>query len=255
MVISHMDKLQIIWHNQFASNSYGKIKKVEISYCKKLTTILPSNMLRTLCHLETLTVSHCDSLNTIFDFQGVNVGESHSRLAMQLRNLSLDNLSNLRHIWNNDSYSFLSFGSLRTVEVVECECLRRIFSASMVNDLVQLEKLNIKSCGIEEIVGNEGKADADVSFELPRIYSLRLRDLSKLKRSYRGKYTLDCPELKELNVIGCDNMELFEIKPTTFTATHDRAAGQLEVQIQQPFFDLEKVRITNNIVYVRCYPK
>ena len=251
MVISHMDNLQIIWHNQFAPNSYGKIKKVEISYCKKLVTIIPSHMLGTLGQLETLTVSHCGSLDTVFDLQGVNTGESECKLAMQLRNLSLDNLSNLRHIWNNGSYSFIRFANLQTVRVVNCECLRRIFSALVVFNLVHLEQLTVQFCGIEEIIANEGQADADMSFVLPHLTVLILGNLFKLRKFCQGKYTLECPELKELDILNCDKMELFGTEPTTSTATHDESIGQPESPIQQPLLHFEKVKVTSNIIYVR----
>ncbi|KAJ7942928.1 Disease resistance protein [Quillaja saponaria] len=55
LVISNMDNFKAVWCvNQVATNSFGKMKSVEIKCCEKLLTVVPSNMLRRLQNLETL---------------------------------------------------------------------------------------------------------------------------------------------------------------------------------------------------------
>ncbi|KAJ0087495.1 hypothetical protein Patl1_06989 [Pistacia atlantica] len=69
MILSHLDNLQLIWHNKLHGDSFSKLKEVRVEFCKKLMTIVPSNStqgLLTFHNLETLTVKRCWNMKSLF---------------------------------------------------------------------------------------------------------------------------------------------------------------------------------------------
>ncbi|KAJ7942951.1 Disease resistance protein [Quillaja saponaria] len=89
LVISYMDNLKTIWSVDHVSpNSFGKLKSLNINYCKKLLSIVPSYMLRKLQNLETIKVGNCGSLNEIVRIDGGD--EDHGEVHTRLKILSLD---------------------------------------------------------------------------------------------------------------------------------------------------------------------
>ncbi|XP_044497663.1 uncharacterized protein LOC123219746 [Mangifera indica] len=69
MVLSHLDNLQLIWHNQkLHGESFCKLKVVRVEFCEKLLTIVPSNTQGNLSfrNLKRLTVMSCWSMKSLF---------------------------------------------------------------------------------------------------------------------------------------------------------------------------------------------
>ncbi|KAI4313378.1 hypothetical protein L6164_026365 [Bauhinia variegata] len=204
MVISDMDNLITIWNDQLAPRSFGKLKKVEIQNCKKLTSIFRSHILINLENFETLSITNCSSLNEIFK---LDLTQVHDSVDMQLKNLSLFGLPKLKHIWSKDPQGLFKFQNLQVVQVDSCE-LSNIFPASIAEDLLQLKELCIRECRVEAIVamGKERK-----SFLLPQLTCFKLIHLKELKCFYPGMHTLECPMMKELEVVDCNEVKLFGI--------------------------------------------
>ncbi|KAK3227583.1 hypothetical protein Dsin_007445 [Dipteronia sinensis] len=147
MVISGMDNLESIWHNQFLGDSFSfpKLKSVEVNDCQELKTIFPSCICERLLRLESLTVKSCGSVIEIFDLRGINLKEKHSiQTTPQLRELYVDHMSNLKHIWNEDPKGMLSFEKLEKVTVFLCPNLENLFPASVANSLLNLDSLVIE---------------------------------------------------------------------------------------------------------------
>ena len=57
--IKHMENLKIIWHDQFAKDSFFKLHSLFVEYCENLVNIFESNMLTRFQSLERLEVSYC----------------------------------------------------------------------------------------------------------------------------------------------------------------------------------------------------
>ncbi|TXG66105.1 hypothetical protein EZV62_007380 [Acer yangbiense] len=234
--ISDMNGLEMIWQNQVVEDSFRSLKFVKVFECNKLLTIFKFNMLERCTRLESLLVHRCNSLKEIFDLQEVNLEMwSHSTVSSQLRELYLEDLQQMRHIWNKDPQRKLSFQKLNRVRIENCCSLENIFPASIGRNLSQLEQLHIYRCGeMEKIIAEEEGADLEVvtRFDFPRLTSLEFRRLSQLRYFYPGRHTAEWPELNKLSICYCLELGLL--------ASEENNEGQLNILVQQPLFYVEK---------------
>jgi hypothetical protein len=120
-----MDDLEIIWHNQFAVDSFCKLQILNVQFCKNLTNyVFQSNMLARFQSLVVLEITGCGSLEDVFELQGPNVEGTHAVTVLQLENLFLAGLPKMKHVWNKDPQESFSFQNLRAVYANECESLK-----------------------------------------------------------------------------------------------------------------------------------
>ncbi|KAK2368435.1 putative disease resistance protein [Trifolium repens] len=212
--ISHMEHLKSLWHNQLAPNSFYKLKQLKIQSCNKLSIVFPSYVLDKLQNLEKLTVTDCPTLEVVFETQSLQVeGGRQTRLEMLLETLILENLPKLKHIWSGNPNESFKFQNLCILKLERCKSLNHVFSLSLAKELQHLQELSIKRCGVESIIARDVMADTSSNPILifPELKTLRFRFLSQLQNFYHGLHTLDCPVLREVDVIHCAKLILFEL--------------------------------------------
>ncbi|KAI9112229.1 hypothetical protein K1719_016752 [Acacia pycnantha] len=127
--------------------------------------------------------------------------------------------------------------NLQIVIVDECPNLKYVFSPSLCHELRQLEKLHIKSCGVEKIVANEEGLE-ELKFHFPLLRVLRLINLRLLNHFYPKRYTLECPSLKKLNVSRCEALQIFAFEHLD---SYQLKGICGDLPIQQALFHIEKV--------------
>ncbi|KAK5786366.1 hypothetical protein PVK06_041002 [Gossypium arboreum] len=194
--ISHLGTMKI-WHGQLHTDSFSKLKEMKVGYCNDILTIFPSIKEWNFQGLETLIVFNCDSLQNIFESSDIKVGT-------QLRRLYVSHLPKLKHVWNEDSQSNLTFENIRNVYIQDCWCLKSLFPASVAKGLKQLVDLTIDSCGLEVVVSEEKVQNQHVNeFEFPEVCSLTLQNLPELKCFYPAAYEAKWPKLKKLKTYHC----------------------------------------------------
>jgi hypothetical protein len=157
-----------------------------------------------------VTVTDCPALEVVFETKDLKAeGGRQTRLEMQLGTLTLKLLPMLKHIWSGNSYESFKFHNLCLLKVTECQCLNHVFPLHMAKELQNLQELYVEECGIEIIVAQDEIADTVPILIFPELTSLSLRDLTHLRSVYRGFHTLDCPVLRDVDVLHCDKLELF----------------------------------------------
>ncbi|KAJ6746172.1 hypothetical protein OIU74_028771 [Salix koriyanagi] len=197
-----MDNLNMIWHTEFHSNSFCKLKVLMVKQGNKLLNIFPPNMLRRFQNLEHLEVDYCASLEEVFDLRSLmSEKESHVVTAFKLKKLNAGN----------------------------CPSLKSLFPASVALGVPQLEVLQLYRCGVEEIVAEEERLGEAPKFVFPKTSSFILCDLPKLKSFYPGRHTSEWSVLKKIDVYRCNEVPVFDLEQ-----------DQLGIQIQQPLFSFEK---------------
>ena len=237
MYIIATDNLKLLWHNhQLVPDSFCKLKKLHVRICKNLINIFPPNMLRRLQNLEELEIRDCNLVEEVFDIRGASVDEICDMVSTQLRVLRLLNLPKLKHVWSLDPQAIVTFQNLHEVVVSNCKSLKSLFSISVAKSHEQLESLTIGNCGLEEIVAMEEGVETTIKF--PRITSLRLELLPKLKCFYPRKHTLEWPLLRSLRIYNCDKVKI--IAPNELSFQERDELGH-HVLVQQPLFPIEKV--------------
>ena len=240
LTILSMDNLKIIWHDKLAEDSFFKLQSLFVKYCENLVNIFKSNILIGFQSLERIEVSYCGSLQEVFELQRHDVRETHAVTAIPLKILKLQCLPKMKHVWNKDPQGIFSFQNLRKISVLECESLKSLFPASVARCLIELEDLQIENCGVKEIVLREDVAEAAARFVFPKVTLLQLRKMPILKWFFWGVHTSEWPLLKQLEVTGCDQIELFASKFSSFQETVEQS--QVEPSIQQPLFLVQEVR-------------
>ncbi|CAL0310216.1 unnamed protein product [Lupinus luteus] len=197
LTVSNMDSLKSIWNDQWASNSFPKLITLEISFCSTLINVFPPYMLPT-----------------------------------QLTTLTLQHLPMLENIWSTDPHRSSGFQNLCKVEVTECQSLNHVFPLCMAVEFTKLEVLDISSCGIEHIVGSDELREKFPKLDLPQLRSLRLWRLKNLRSFCSEMQTLECPNLKDIDVYDHGMLEIFALD------SQDPQDASVD---QQPLFSFEKV--------------
>jgi hypothetical protein len=212
-----MEHLKSLWHNQLASNSFCKLKQLEIESCDKLSNIFPSYVLDKLHNLEIVTITCCPALEVVFEMKDLKAdGGRQTRLEMQLRTLTLNHLPMLKHIWSGNPNKILKFQNLSQLKVTNCQNLNHVFSLSMAKEIQHLQELDIVKCGVEVIVGQDEAADADPELIFPKLTSLSFIHLTQLRSFYDGSHNLNCPILRHVDVFHCDKLVLFKPKSQNY---------------------------------------
>jgi uncharacterized protein YlaN (UPF0358 family) len=205
-----MEHLKSLWHNQLAPNSFCKLKQLTIQSCNKLSNVFPSYVLDKLQNLDKLTVTDCPALEVVFETQGLQV---------ECKSLMFPNLSQLK--------------------LTECKSLKFVFPLSVAKELQYLQELCIVKCGVESIVAHDEMANTGPNPILifPELKSMSFRELTQLQNFYHGLHTLDCPVLRDVDVIHCDKLVLF--KPMSLNYQDNVTVDIL------PLLSIEKVHSTN----------
>ncbi|XP_028072609.1 uncharacterized protein LOC114274827 isoform X3 [Camellia sinensis] len=209
-----------MWHNQLEVDLLYQVRFMLVQFCGKLSNVILLNLMQRLPYLERLKVWWCDSLETIFDFQGsvcASITVVRPTSIVQLEDLKLMYLPKLTHIWKNVSQQTHYFKKLRSLEVERCDNLRYIFTISMVKVLVYLNYVGIGNCEkIEKIVTTEEEEEEEeeeygddergkirfVSVELENLPNLVCIGVPKSQIHISKLRVNFCPKYRGYNVEG-----------------------------------------------------
>ncbi|KAG7941695.1 hypothetical protein I3843_16G057600 [Carya illinoinensis] len=161
-------------------------------------------------NLQKLIAYQCDSLEVIFELEGLNAEESNS--FNNLTKLSLRYLSKLLHIWKKGPRDIKGFNYLRWLQVWKCNSLKCLFTPSIAKLLVKLEEIEVHGCNEMEAVlakesGDEENRDVIV---FPLVKTLELMNLQKLECFYtEDNHAFEWPSLDEITIDGCPELKMF----------------------------------------------
>jgi hypothetical protein len=233
---SKHSELQDAWHERLSpqNNWFYTLRTLKLDNCDFKQYAISSNILLCLKNLQELEVRNCNKVKVIFDMNDTDNMETS-----QLNNLTLEGLSELTSVWENNCQGILVFQNLQRVSVSGCKSIQALLPAALARKLTVLEKLEIKSCDkLQVIIGKEEDATADVTkkFMFPRLCLIDLYFLPELASFYPERFTVECPRLKNLSVWNCPKLELFH-------STHHEDVGKSsDTSInRQPLFSDSKV--------------
>eukprot|EP00261_Vitis_vinifera_P039382 XP_019080625.1 PREDICTED: probable disease resistance protein At4g27220 isoform X4 [Vitis vinifera] len=221
-----------IWPEQFPMDSFPRLRVLDVYDYRDILVVIPSFMLQRLHNLEVLKVGRCSSVEEVFQLEGLDEENQAKRLG-QLREIKLDDLPGLTHLWKENSKpgldlqsleslevldckklinlvpSSVSFQNLATLDVQSCGSLRSLISPSVAKSLVKLKTLKI--CGsdmMEEVVANEGgEATDEITFY--KLQHMELLYLPNLTSFSSGGYIFSFPSLEQMLVKECPKMKMF----------------------------------------------
>ncbi|KAF5445104.1 hypothetical protein F2P56_034182 [Juglans regia] len=176
----------------------------------KMLSLFPYNLIESLKNLQKLSANQCDSLEVIFELEGLNAEESN--IFNNLRVLSLHFLPKLLHIWKKGPRDIKGFNYLRLLQVWKCGSLKCLFTPSIAKLLVKVEEIDVYGCNeMEEILakelGDEENRDV-IAFSL--VNTLKLGNLPKLECFYtEDNHAFEWPSLNKMQIYGCPKLKMF----------------------------------------------
>lgn len=147
--------------------------------------------------LDELYLSSLDNIEELWELSP-SVSASAKETFSKLHILILDNMPNLKHVWNKElCEGSLSFGSLKKVNIIGCGLLESLCPPTIPGFLSKLDSLEIVACDhLEQVIMTETEADNIIEF--PSLQRLKLKELLSLRCFCRGTYTIKFPSLKVL---------------------------------------------------------
>ncbi|KAL2581800.1 hypothetical protein AAZV13_15G204600 [Glycine max] len=159
LLIKEMNSLRSIWNNQQAPNSFCKLKKIEINFCRALHHVFPIVVAKELRHLQFLKIMRSNNIETIVEksdsgdaqdeiastklgeFASMNMEESIPRngnkgdapggiVFTKLEALFLISLPRLTSFCKG-SYNF-KFPALQRVHVTECPNMKTFCHGNVI---------------------------------------------------------------------------------------------------------------------------
>ena len=167
-------------------------------------------------------------------------------------------MDNMRKIWCHQLIMD-SFSKINSFKVFDCHNLLNIFPSNMLGRLQKLavleisdcksvevifEELDISSCMVEENVAKE-EVKAVPKLVFPRLTTLKLADLPRLRVLYPGLHISEWPMLKTLRIWGCTKVEKLTSEFQSLQENHGEIQHQ-NFSIQQPLFIVDKVPFLNS---------
>ncbi|PPR95512.1 hypothetical protein GOBAR_AA25153 [Gossypium barbadense] len=213
------------------------LTSLELSQCKDLDCLVDTTTMNELTsaftHLERLSINYMDGLESlckghppqgflknlkellIRDCNKLQVVLSMDELLYnrvplsKLQSLELENLPDLRWLFKGSPHSFI-FQSLKVVNIGGCGELKSLFSPSLIQSLVLLEKLQIRSCDELKTLLAEPENDDEMESKssslplcLPNLKTLYIHHCSKLEYVVPITLAQGLPSLESVSISQC----------------------------------------------------
>ncbi|KAJ7950375.1 Disease resistance protein [Quillaja saponaria] len=121
--------------------------------------------------------------------------------------------------------------------------LEYLYPPSIAKGLQQLEEIQVVRCGLEIIVAEDVKREdraSFVAFEFPKLISLFLQNLPRLRGFYPGRHSVEWPMLGKVDVFLCYSSEIFASEHESNRETLTKSQFESIIDGQQPLLSIEK---------------
>lgn len=162
-----------------------KLQKLTVKECEKIITIFPTKLLQGMLKLESVIIEECESLQDVFQLDGMDDAEE---CLSHLTTLELICMDALLCIWKGPTHH-VNLRSLTRITLWDCGSLKSVISPSLAQTLVHLEKLDIESCGQLEHIISEKDEDGKETFSKTRPQQTCLQNLKEV-------HVKDCEKLE-----------------------------------------------------------
>ena len=180
-----------------------------VDECGFSSTAIPTNKLNSFKNLKKIKVKGCESVERVFDLEGLSASDGQLDLLHQLRELHLFNLPKLTQICNKNHEGILDFRNLKLVKLENCGIMKYAFTQSMVLCLWKLEKVQVRSCEMMEgLIEAEEAAESDNKIVFPELKSVALEGLTNFLSFCSESGNLECPSLTEISIHDCPKMKM-----------------------------------------------
>ncbi|KAH9753069.1 Disease resistance protein [Citrus sinensis] len=278
--VSYCEKIEeIIGHvgEEVKENriAFSNLKVLILDYLPRLTSFCLENYTLEFPSLERVSMTRCPNMKTFS--QGIvstpklhevqeegelcrwegNLNSTIQKCYEEMigfrdiQYLQLSHFPRLKEIWHGQALPVRFFNYLAELEVDYCTNMSSAIPANLLRCLNNLARLEVRNCdSLEEMLHlEELNADKEhIGPLFPRLFSLTLIDLPKLKRfcNFTGNI-IEMPMLWSLTIENCPDMETFISNSVVHVTTDNKEPQKLTLEEYfllahqvQPLFD-EKV--------------
>ncbi|KAK8712591.1 hypothetical protein V6N13_147827 [Hibiscus sabdariffa] len=265
--------------------SFSKLKCLVLHYLPNLTSFCSEEYKFHFPSLEQVIVRQCPKLKIFChgvlntpklhrvqlseeDYKGFWAGDLSTTINQLHENtvryyepehLKLHEFPELEEIWNTVPQGIVDFKRLKFLEVYNCNTLRYLLTASMAEDLVQLQQIKVKNCRrIEEIIRDDKSTTKKII--IPQLKTINIKSCLGLACFCSGTFALECPNLKEVTLVSCAKMIAFASTVSNEPQVENIGGGYSKILAKsapdvsaKPFFSdkgtfpcLEELRLESN---------
>ncbi|KAF2306662.1 hypothetical protein GH714_020217 [Hevea brasiliensis] len=196
-----------LWIGKIQGKLLHNVESLTVDTRTFTSNAISAHLLQFLNELRQINVTDSDSLEVVFDLEGLSSDNGHVGLLPRLSELKLMNLPMLRQLWNKHPQGILDFKNLRLLQIENCSSLKYIFTGSMALCLSQLQEMSIYDCPSMKTFFStllreqkpKGNGEGG-SKDKTRKSSMSLLAIS---------YTLKFPSLEQVTVVECPNLRIF----------------------------------------------
>ncbi|KAL4578647.1 hypothetical protein LXL04_014775 [Taraxacum kok-saghyz] len=211
-----------------AGSNISPLKKVVqvsnaiiLNEIEDMYSILPGVCEESFDGLKSISLIQCPNISCLVKTLGER--KPTDKFFSQVEEITLEDLNRLKLLWDCPN-RYISFRNLQTIRIVSCWSLLTLFPETVAQGLVNLNEIDIQSCGKmvaviserdEQKIGSEieltgsseteqGIHDADIVF--PSLTKISLSSLYELESFCSGDSTIKYPSLKFIHVSSCKKM-------------------------------------------------
>ncbi|XP_040930474.1 uncharacterized protein [Gossypium hirsutum] len=189
------------------TSAFTHLERLSINYMDGLESLCkghpPQGFLK---NLKELLIRDCNKLQVVLSMDEL----LYNRVPLsKLQSLELENLPDLRWLFKGSPHSFI-FQSLKVVNIGGCGELKSLFSPSLIQSLVLLEKLQIRSCDELKTLLAEPENDDEMESKssslplcLPNLKTLYIHHCSKLEYVVPITLAQGLPSLESVSISQC----------------------------------------------------
>nr|GEY05922.1 probable disease resistance protein At4g27220 [Tanacetum cinerariifolium] len=203
-------KMNEIQKHMLPVSSFVNVRVISLSYCDDLSSVALSDLLNKPSDLKILHVEGCNLVEVVFDIQTMMLTEGDVVLN-NLTDLELEKLPKMMHIWKDGPETFKGFQNLTKLSIASCNRLTSLFSPTIAVVISNIQELSITECKRMTVIIDEGNEHEITPNELlfPRLKTLELIDLPKLKCFCSDLHEFIWPVLESLWIDCCKEMLIF----------------------------------------------
>ncbi|XVE50310.1 hypothetical protein DITRI_Ditri01bG0151700 [Diplodiscus trichospermus] len=198
--IEKMKDMNMLCNGPYPKGFLQKLENMEIWHCMELISLPP---LPPLQNLKKVSIVNCGQLQEVFETEEF-IQDMEEPLLSNLTSLELKLLPELRWIWKGPCFH-VCLQSLKIAEIQHCNRLKYLFSPSLAQNLVLLEKLFIANCdGLEHIITPELEIEDNMESDgahlhpplFPNLTSLQIHSCQRLEYVFEIPLVQGLPHLE-----------------------------------------------------------
>ncbi|KAK8570803.1 hypothetical protein V6N13_103206 [Hibiscus sabdariffa] len=212
---------------------------IKVKNCNMLQNLFSSSIVKRLSQLEELEVSTCKNIIGLI-VEKEEIDENDILEFKKLRILKLDQLNRFVGLWyskntlQSSACLFdikISCPILEKLELNGCHKLKYVFTSSMVKSFVHLKELKVFRCDemewvIEGTLAAEKEGSSSSIRVFPKLETLELKWLSKLRKFCCRINPIEFPSLKSLKILQCHALSI--VTPTHYLLNEKISCPALE---------------------------